>query len=101
MLEFIAAGLMAMGHCCDRHMESQVIPSVVNNNISCASAVSSKGNFIKDLVSEVRSLDGYDSDTDIDIHVRVRTESHTHIDTHNLAHLAKISGCKDLVEEKN
>lgn len=105
MFAMIAAGIMACGQCCGSKVEKQIIPPIINNNIvtpSPNSCKSSKVSFVKELVEEVRSingeagsLNGYDSDTEIDVHVRLRTETHAHIDTTDLVKLAKQVGFKD------
>lgn len=110
MFELIAAGLLACNHCCGSRADQQVIPPIINNNIvttpSPKSSPSSKVSFVRDLISEVQSMDGnpgslngYDSDTEVDVHVRIRTE--THIDTSDLAILARRAGCRDLIEDKH
>lgn len=107
MFAMIAAGMLACGQCCGSRSSQQVIPPIINNNIvspPSSSCQSSKVGFVKEIIDEVRSiegnagsLNGYDSDTEIDVHVRVRTESH--IDTSDLAILARKAGCRDLVED--
>lgn len=101
------AVLASCGSCCGSKADSQVIQPVINNNIFSTDCRSSKGNFIKELVHDARSmnaecgsLDEYDSGTEIDVHVRVRSETHSHIDTSSLQAIAKKSGHVDLIEEK-